>query len=156
MEEAEGLRVARARIAEEADNRTGILDLGGLGLTSLPAELFELQHLRELNLGAGTPSLGDLYFVPEEGRNRIDSQIDQVALLPLLHQVCVGASDLRSLEALAALEHLTWLDCSDTMVADPAPLRALARSGTSTARAPKSPTWRRSPGSPACRASPAL
>ena len=75
---------------EEAENRTGILDLGGLGLTSLPAELFELQDLRELNLGAGTPSLGDLRFVPDDGRNQMDGQIDQIARLSLLQQLCVG------------------------------------------------------------------
>ena len=50
----DGLAIARQRIAEEAEARTGFLDLGGLGLTELPPELFRLRHLRALNLGAGT------------------------------------------------------------------------------------------------------
>jgi hypothetical protein len=47
----EGLAIARARIAEEKEKRTGFLDLGRLGLTELPGELFELDDLRGLNLG---------------------------------------------------------------------------------------------------------
>ena len=53
MSEAfDGESIARQRIAEEAEQRTGFLDLGGLGLTTLPAELFGLTHLRVLNLGS--------------------------------------------------------------------------------------------------------
>jgi internalin A len=50
-EKFDGPGIARARIAEEAERRTGRLDLGGLGLKELPPELFALRHLRELNLG---------------------------------------------------------------------------------------------------------
>jgi hypothetical protein len=50
----DGLAIARQRIAEEAEARTGFLDLSGLGLTVLPPELFRLRNLRALNLGAGT------------------------------------------------------------------------------------------------------
>ena len=49
---SDGERIALERIAKEADERTGYLDLGMLGLTDLPAELFELKHLRGLNLGS--------------------------------------------------------------------------------------------------------
>jgi hypothetical protein len=45
--EAEALR----RIAAEARDQTGSLDLGGLGLRVLPPSLFNLHHLRRLNLG---------------------------------------------------------------------------------------------------------
>ena len=47
----EGWAIALQRIAHEAEARTGALDLGMLGLTELPKELFALAHLRELNLG---------------------------------------------------------------------------------------------------------
>jgi internalin A len=47
----DGLRIARERIATEAMQRTGFLDLGQLGLVELPSELFKLQHLLRLNLG---------------------------------------------------------------------------------------------------------
>ena len=49
--EEDGLAIARERIAQEREERTGYLDLGMLGLTALPEELFELQHLQALNLG---------------------------------------------------------------------------------------------------------
>ena len=43
----DGLVIARERIAKEAAERTGFLDLGQLGLTSLPEKLFALTHLRQ-------------------------------------------------------------------------------------------------------------
>ena len=49
----EGLAIARVRIAEEKEKRTGFLDLGRLGLTELPEELFELEYLWGLNGEAG-------------------------------------------------------------------------------------------------------
>jgi hypothetical protein len=51
----DGEPIAHQRTAEEAEQRTGFLDLGGLGLTTLPPELFGLTHLRVLNLGGGIP-----------------------------------------------------------------------------------------------------
>ena len=48
-----GMDTARRLIAEEREMKTGFLDLGNLRLTEVPAELFELAHLRSLNLGAG-------------------------------------------------------------------------------------------------------
>jgi len=48
-----GIEQARRLIAEERDKKTGLLDLGNLGLAELPDELFELPHLQWLNLGAG-------------------------------------------------------------------------------------------------------
>jgi Leucine-rich repeat (LRR) protein len=46
--------VARARIAEEAERRTGSLDLSGLGLEALPKELADLTDLQTLDC-SGTP-----------------------------------------------------------------------------------------------------
>lgn len=45
----DGLVIARQRIAEEAKARTGFLDLGGLGLTTLPPELYGLRQLQSLS-----------------------------------------------------------------------------------------------------------
>ena len=45
----EGSKIALERIAQEAKARTGKLDLGMLGLTELPQELFRLTYLQELN-----------------------------------------------------------------------------------------------------------
>jgi hypothetical protein len=49
--ETEGERIALERIAEEAEARTGFLDLGRLGVKALPEALFALKHLARLNLG---------------------------------------------------------------------------------------------------------
>ena len=38
--DGEGLEIARARIAEEAEQRTGVLDLGSLGLHLAPDRAF--------------------------------------------------------------------------------------------------------------------
>jgi len=48
----DGWTIALERIAREAEAKTGVLDLGRLGLSALPDELFQLKHLRRLNLGA--------------------------------------------------------------------------------------------------------
>ena len=53
-----GLDDARRLIAEERERKTGFLDIGNLGLTELPDELFELTHLRSLVVGT-------LYVWPE-------------------------------------------------------------------------------------------
>jgi hypothetical protein len=45
----DNMAIAQARIAEEANRRTGTLDLSDLGLEELPEELFELRHLRVLD-----------------------------------------------------------------------------------------------------------
>ena len=45
-EDFDGERIARERTAQEAERRTGFLDLSRLGLTDLPAELFALTLVR--------------------------------------------------------------------------------------------------------------
>ena len=43
-----GESIARQRIAEEAERRTGVLDPGGPGLTELRAEPFGLRHAAKM------------------------------------------------------------------------------------------------------------
>ena len=52
MSDPIGWNIALERIAAEKEAKTGFLDLAQLGLTELPDELFELEHLNRLNLGA--------------------------------------------------------------------------------------------------------
>jgi hypothetical protein len=52
----DGLAIARECLAKEAEEKTGFLDLGNLGLTELPEELFRLKHLRRLSLGPRIPT----------------------------------------------------------------------------------------------------
>jgi hypothetical protein len=67
--------IARARIAEEAERRTGKLDLSNLGLEALPEELFSLRHLRKLDLGASDP------WEDIASPNQIDSQRERLECL---------------------------------------------------------------------------
>ncbi len=52
--EFDGAAIASERIAKEARERTGKLDLAGLGLDEIPKEIATLTHLRELDLGGGS------------------------------------------------------------------------------------------------------
>ena len=128
-EAAEGLRIALARIAQEAEERSGFLDLGMLGLTELPEALFGLRHLRGLNLGSS--------WRDEAGRWRLvayDSDIAdndpgltwvRLAELPelrVLSLLGISVDDLSPLSGLAALQ---TLDCGGTPVADLSPLSGL-------------------------------
>ncbi|HTV34011.1 MAG TPA: hypothetical protein VME69_13080 [Methylocella sp.] len=110
--ELDGWTIALERIAREAEAKTGVLDLGRLGLSALPDELFQLKHLRRLNLGAN-------YF-DEEGQWQ-----DSEKLANLQNLTCSGTQvrDLAPLEKLANPQSLT---CSGTQVCDLAPLEKLA------------------------------
>src|SRR3712207_3604541 len=118
------------RIAEEAERRTGDLDLGGLGLARLPLELFGLRHLRRLNLGRGIEIEGEAKLGQVDNAihspNRIAGQLDSIGLLSGLEALSVSGTDLDGLQVLAGLEHLSWLDCSSTPVSDLSPLSGLA------------------------------
>lgn len=123
-EEREGLLIARARIAEEAERRTGVLDLGGLALRQLPSELFELVHLEELNLGLGTPNT-ERRFQLYGSRKQVSRHLTQIATLVRLLRLSLADSDVCDLSALASLKSLIWLDCSYTRVSDLGPLQSL-------------------------------
>src|SRR3712207_1795683 len=96
-EELDGLDIARARIAEEAEQRTGDLDLGRLGLTRLPPELFGLRHLRRLNLGDGIRIEGEKEIKQVGGAagspNLIDGQLGSIGLLSGLEALSVSGTD---------------------------------------------------------------
>src|SRR5271157_1512834 len=97
----EGLAIARVRIAEEKEKRTGFLDLGRLGLTELPEELFELEYLWGLNLGyMGTDIFdeADLAVAPNQ---HIHQLILQLQRCPGLRLLSVCDTDLGDLGPLA-------------------------------------------------------
>ncbi|MFM8332213.1 MAG: leucine-rich repeat domain-containing protein [Candidatus Methylumidiphilus sp.] len=127
--DTEGQRIARARIAEEAEQQTGYLYLGRLGLTELPEELFALKHLRRLNLGYG--------LVDGQGRwIRAASDIKANALandhlarlsaLPHLQALSISEMPIADLSPLAGLAALRTLNCNLTKVANLSPLAGLA------------------------------
>ncbi len=118
---------ARRLIAEERERKTGFLDLGNLGLTAVPDELFELTHLEGLNLGFS--------YVDREGKHRDTagrSKVNFLADLPDEFRRLTGLSFLSlrltgiaSLEPLQTLRSLRSLDCQFTQVTTLEPLRSL-------------------------------
>jgi len=113
-EQIDPMEEARRRIAEEAERRTGRLDLAGLMLPALPAEIGELTHLRELRCG----------HAEYEGSTLADlAPIASLAGLQSLDCSGTHVADLTPLAGLAALESL---DCRGTKVASLAPLADLA------------------------------
>ncbi|SUS04594.1 Leucine-rich repeat (LRR) protein (fragment) [uncultured Defluviicoccus sp.] len=123
----EGERIALERIAEEAEARTGSLDLGMLGLKALPEALFALKHLARLNLGR--------WFNDEGGRfqrsrsniapNAVEGSLARLKELSSLRALSLSGWRLNSLKELAALTSLQSLDCSDTTLSDLGPLAGL-------------------------------
>lgn len=119
-----GLRFAQERIAREAVEKTGTLDLGRLGLTELPPEVQTLEHLQVLNLGD--------WYREENGEPResatfiADNDFSQATLeLPFTKLVSLGLGDTNivTLPSLGSLTNLRFLDCSGTLIHDLEPLR---------------------------------
>ncbi|HMS82227.1 MAG TPA: COR domain-containing protein [Nitrospira sp.] len=125
----DGLQIARRLIAEEREKKTGFLDLGNLQLTEVPVELFELTHLRGLNLGT--------WYVDEHGRdqksrNSNENGINELRTLPSafstlgnLTTLSLHGNPIGDLSPLAPLTALQQLNCSDTQVSDLSPLHTL-------------------------------
>lgn len=125
--ETEGERIALERIAEEAEARTGSLDLGNLGLTALPEALFDLKHLTRLILG--------LSFIDERGKwrwsrsaiapNAIEGSLERLKELPSLRALSLRGCRHESLKELSVLTSVQALDCAHTTLSDLGPLAGL-------------------------------
>lgn len=116
----DGFAEAERRIAAEAEQRTGRLDLRNLGLERLPEGLFALTHLRDLDMGAERNWRG--------GKpNAVQAQASRLAGLARLEVLDLSSSDLIGLDLLRSLANLQDLKFRDTPVADLAPLRSLAK-----------------------------
>ena len=145
MSHPDGLKIARRRIAQERERRTGTLDLGQLGLTEWPAELWELEHLEALNLGDYYRPAGEFEenrFPEDEARwerlsrlRRLDldnppgvrwlTDLEPLAVLRKLRELKICWSGVARLDPLAELGELTALDCSITHVTRLDPLGGL-------------------------------
>ncbi|MES2737516.1 MAG: leucine-rich repeat domain-containing protein [Verrucomicrobiota bacterium] len=133
---SEGLTIARARIAREQERRSGLLDLGDLGLTEWPNELWDLAHLTCLNLGVGWTDENHGFHPAEPGIAYAPNALPPTAAqpawarLPHLHTLSLAGprGDGSPWDDLTGLENLTQLrvlDLSWTSVADLAPLARL-------------------------------
>ncbi|POZ52408.1 leucine-rich repeat domain-containing protein [Methylovulum psychrotolerans] len=127
--ETEGLRIARERIAQEAEQRSGFLDLGMLGLRALPEELFSLRHLRGVNLGYGYIDQIDGEWQDASGidsDNILENSLTGIGALVELENLSLCGIAIHDLSALSGLAALQTLHCSDTAVSDLSVLSGLA------------------------------
>lgn len=146
----QGLAIALKRIAAEKEKRSGFLDLGELGLSEWPEELWELEHLTRLNLGVGwLDERGDWQYAHgvdkantasvEQGQwqrlslverlTLVESDCSSLAftsLLPNLRALDFSLTQVQDLSPLNVISQLLEIDCSFTRVSDLAPLSALA------------------------------
>ena len=111
----QGLKTAYERIAQEAQVKTGTLDLSGLGLEEIPAELFELTHLTVLNLG----------YRWQGQRNEILEIPSKISKLKYLIDLDLSHNRIETLDALKGLTALQTLNCYDTQVSDLSPVQGL-------------------------------
>ena len=125
-----GMETARRLIAEEQEKKAGLLDLGNLQLTEVPAEVFALTHLRVLNLGSSYVDERGEYQQSANGDyetcntlNRLPDRLCALGNLTALFLVSTQVSDLSPLQGLSALQSL---DCSGTQVSDLSPLQGLS------------------------------
>ena len=124
----EGLAIARELISREAEARTGVLDLGGLGLKAMPEELRRLTHLRGLNLGDRwvEPRSRSLHRAAQDlGKNDLREGWEILGALTSLEELHFSRTQVSDLQPLAQLTALTTLDCSGTQVSDLQPLAQL-------------------------------
>ncbi|HNP52425.1 MAG TPA: hypothetical protein PKJ85_11620, partial [Nitrosomonas nitrosa] len=126
-QKTDGIQIARERIAHEADARTGFLDLGRLGLTALPEEIYKLHHLRSLNLGRMFLNEKHAWITSSHdiSPNKIRSDLAQLTSVSKLKMLFLGGTDLINLAGLEKLRKLQILDCSETQISDLSPLSGL-------------------------------
>jgi hypothetical protein len=125
----DGEAEAERRIAAEAEAQTGFLDLSQLGLRRLPDSLFRLTHLRRLHLGRRLEWDGEEWWSDWDSKspvNEIAADLARLTALPGLEALSIQGIVCESLDFVAALPSLRWLDCGGTEVSDLGPLSGLA------------------------------
>lgn len=136
MTSQEAFAEAQRRIAVEAEEKTGKLDLSGLWLERLPEEISRLSHLVELDVSGRY----DQPRLPLESLTPIAALANLVSLncsltkvsdlgpisglLSLTSLECFGAQ-ISNLSPLSELVSLSSLDCCETQVIELSPLSML-------------------------------
>lgn len=122
----DGQELAQLLIATELEQQTGELDLGDLGLTELPASLFELQHLHTLSLGSGWHDGNGRWLRGGHrlGSNRLLSlaRLESLKGLRALNLCQLPEPDL---VGIGQVTQLRRLDCRNTGLRDLQPLQGL-------------------------------
>jgi len=125
----DGTEKARRLIAEEREKKTGFLDLGKLQLTEVPIEIFQLSHLRSLNLGSGYVNKRGEFHRTANGDKRPSNALpalpDGLHALGNLVALSLVGNPLSDLSPLQGLPGLLSLNCWNTQVSDLRPLQGL-------------------------------
>ena len=104
------MKTAIEFIQEAKEKDLEFLDLGNLGLTELPDELFELQNLRGLNLGTRYYQSGEWKHSANSGRQNIIKwipwRIKRLSELKYLSMYATYSGDIHGLQGLPKLTHL--------------------------------------------------
>lgn len=120
----DGMEIARERIAKEAEEKTGFLDLGCLALSELPDELFDLQHVKHLNLGSSfevgemSPSSGSGKHTINDSNEFSARTMERVAALPALEGLYLEHVKISNLSALSGMKRLQALNIEDCDITD--------------------------------------
>ena len=122
--ELTGIDEARRRIAEAARTGATVLDLGGLGLTEVPEELYALGQLKRLYLGAAEGVREKSYFaLTQEDKKKCNAlkTLPSALLtsLPHLTHLYLERNQLGLVPPqIGALADLVTLDMSDNLISD--------------------------------------
>jgi internalin A len=122
----DGHRIAIDRINDEKATKTGILNLTGLALESLPAELFELTHLEKLDLGyyvSGAYRLGR-DVKASLGENNIAADLHRLKKLPI-KSLRISQTDVDDLSSISNHPTIESIDFRITAVCDLKPLSTI-------------------------------
>jgi len=123
-----GWQIAEQRIAEEAEKRTGTLDLHGLGLSEFPASFFSsgvAGRIQCLVLRDRFPWEHDA----DKNPHHIETLLadSRLRACPNIQALDCSFTRLNDLSVLADLTQLTELNCSDTQINDLTPLTGLSQ-----------------------------
>ncbi len=122
-----GMDEARRLIALNKETQEPFLDLGNLGLTELPEELWELEHLKRLNLGDkyqdenGEWKNGrgiEDHWTREGFKNQVVEIPSGIQRLPELENLFLSRNRIKDINFLQRLNNLTSLDVSRNQIKD--------------------------------------
>lgn len=131
----DGWAIAEQRIAQARQDQSERLDLGNLGLTQLPASLFELTGLRRLQLGGVVNRFGEIRRKSVDGEwqrtdepyrpNQIEAFAPEWSQRLRLRQLDCSGAALKGVTGFEGFTELELLDLSFTGVSDLSPLAGL-------------------------------
>jgi len=115
------LEIALERIEEEIINPTGELDLIGLNLTEVPKEVFQLKHLKELNLSENRikklkPFLGFNQLLTLDLSSNLLSEITNLGPLKRLKYLSIINNQLSKIQNINHLVNLGTLDLDNNQI----------------------------------------